>query len=199
MSDIALAIELRANVAAQNDREIILHYAIDNSTAGHIYVFDTLLYFDAKGATKLAETGAYVFFDGDKTARIVRGIVAPPMFMSASRRPPIVGTPVEPGRSKTGRIRLALPLAESNPYFPPQECDDSPTKPVARLLLQIGWIEQRQETKTAKLIVDDKELVRMVGGWGSPVQRVAQTELPVRGVGLCPRPAPFDRPQLTQH
>ena len=198
MSDMALAIDLRANVVAQSDSEVTLQYALQNSTAGRIYAFDSLLYFDSKGATKLAETGAYVFLDGERTVRVVRGIVAPPMFMSVSRRPPIVGSPVEPGASKRGTIKLALPLSEANPYFPPQECDPKAARPIARLLLQIGWVEHRQETVTGKLVVDGNELVRMTGGWGTPVQRVAQTEVAVRGVGLCTHAAPFDRPQLTQ-
>jgi hypothetical protein len=198
MSDIALAVDLRASVAGQDDREITLQYAVENSTGGRIYAFDLPLYFDSKGVTKLAESGAYVFLDGERTARIVRGIVAPPMYMSVSRRPPIVASQVEPGASKTGTIKLALPLSEANPFFPPQECDAKSAKPIARLLLQIGWVEQRPETQTAKVVVDGKELLRLTGGWGAPLQRVAQVEVAVRGVGLCPYSGQFDRAQLRQ-
>lgn len=198
MSDIALAVDLRASVAGQDDREITLQYVLENSTGGRIYAFDLPLYFDSKGATKLAETGAYVFLDGERTARIVRGIVAPPMYMSVSRRPPIVASQVEPGASKTGTIKLALPLSEANPYFPGQECDAKSAKPIARLLMQIGWVEQRPEAQTAKVLVDGKELLRLTGGWGAPLQRVAQVEVAVRGVGLCPYSGQFDRAQLRQ-
>lgn len=198
MSDLANAVELKASVAGQNDREITLQYVLENSTGGRIYAFDLPLYFDSKGATKLAETDAYVFLDGERTARVVRGIVAPPMFMSVSRRPPIVASQVETGASRTGTIKLALPLSEANPYFPAQECDAKSAKPIARLLLQIGWVEQRQETQTAKVVVDGKELLRLTGGWGTPLQRVAQAEVAVRGVGLCPYSGQFDRAQLRQ-
>lgn len=198
MSDMVFAVDLKANVVAQSDSEMTLQYALQNSTASRIYAFDSLLYFDSKGVTKLSETGAYVFMDGERTARVVRGIVAPPMFMSVSRRPPIVASAVEPGESKRGTIKLALPLSEANPYFPPQECDPKAARPISRLLLQIGWVEHRQETVTGKFMVDGKELVRMTGGWGAPVQRVAQTEVGVRGVGLCPHAGQFDRPQLRQ-
>lgn len=198
MSDMALAVDLKANVVAQSESEMTLQYALENATGGLIYAFDSVLYFDSKGATKISETDAYVFMDGERTARVVRGIVAPPMFMSVSRRPPIVASPVEPGASKRGIIKLALPLSESNPYFPPQECDPQTVSQISRLLIQIGWVEHRQKTVTGKLVVDGKELVRMTGGWGSPVQRVAQTEVAVRGIGLCPRAGQFDRPQLRQ-
>lgn len=198
MSDLALAVDLKARVAGQSESEITLKYSLENGSAERIYAFDLVLYFDAKGATKLAETGAYVFADGDHAVRVVRGIIAPPMFMSVSRRPPIVASPVEPGAAKSGTIKLALPLAEASPFFAPQECEASSAKPIARLLLQIGWVEHRPQTATGTFAVDGKELVRLNGGWGSPVQRVAQTEIPVRGVALCPRSGPFDRPQLRQ-
>ncbi|MBK8337533.1 MAG: hypothetical protein IPL03_13585 [Sterolibacteriaceae bacterium] len=198
MSDIALAVDLRASVAGQSDREITLQYALENSTGGRIYAFDLPLYFDSKGATKLAETAAYVFLDGERTARIVRGILAPPMFMSVSRRPPIVASAIESGASKSGTIKLALPLSEANPYFPTQECDPKSARPIARLLLQIGWVEHRQNTVTAKAVIDAKELVRLTGGWGAPLQRVAQAEVAVRDVGLCPYSGQFDRAQLRQ-
>ena len=198
MSDMVFAVDLKANVVAQSDSEMTLQYALQNSTASRIYAFDSLLYFDSKGVTKLSETGAYVFMDGERTARVVRGIVAPPMFMSVSRRPPIVASQVETGASRTGTIKLALPLSEANPYFPAQECDAKSAKPIARLVLQIGWVEQRQETQTAKVMVDGKELLRLTGGWGTPLQRVAQAEVAVRGVGLCPYSGQFDRAQLRQ-
>jgi len=158
----------------------------------------SLLYFDSKGATKLSDAGAYVFMDGERTARVVRGVVAPPMFMSVSRRPPIVASPVEPGASKRGTIKLALPLTEANPYFPPQECDPKRVIQISRLLIQIGWVEHRQKTTAGKFVIDGTELVRLTGGWGSPVQRIAQTEVAVRGVELCPRAGQFDRPLLRQ-
>lgn len=91
-----------------------------------------------------------------------------------------------------------MPLSEANPYFPTQECDPKSARPIARLLLQIGWVEHRQNTVTAKAVIDAKELVRLTGGWGAPLQRVAQAEVAVRGVGLCPHSGQFDRPQLRQ-
>jgi hypothetical protein len=196
MTNMASGVELKARVLAQNASEISLQYVLDNSSASRIFVFDQLLYFDSKGATRLAETGAYVFLDGERTARIVRGIIAPPMYMSVARRPPIVASPVDAGATRNGTIKLALPMSEVNPYFPPQECDPKSARSVTLFRVQVGWVEEREGMKMGSFVVDGKALVRLSGGWGSPIQRVAETEVSVKGVGICSYPGRFDRPQL---
>lgn len=198
MIQSALAVELRAQVNKQTATELTLAYELRNTTAARIFVFDHLLYFDSKGATRRADTGAYVFDDGDGVVRVVRGFIAPPMYMSVARRPPIVASGVNPGWASAGVIKLALPLAERNPYFPPQPCDPSAARPVSRLRLQVGWVEEREGMKTGPYEIDHKSLVRLIGGWGSPLQRTAQTEIAVTGLTLCPHAGQFDRPPLQQ-
>lgn len=196
MTDNAFAVELRAQVNKQTATELTLAYELRNTTDARIFVFDHLLYFDAKGQTRRADTGAYVFSDGDGVARIVRGFIAPPMFMSVARRPPIVASAVNPGWASAGVIKLPLPLAEAGPYFPAQPCDAASALPVTRLRVQVGWVEEREGTKTGPFEIDRKSLVRLTGGWGSPLQRTAQTELQVTGVKLCLYAGRFDRAQL---
>lgn len=196
MANMASGVELKARVLAQDTSEISLQYVLDNSSDNRIFVFDQLLYFDSTGVTKLAGTGAYVFLDGEHTVRIVRGVIAPPMYMSVARRPPIVASPVEAGATRKGTIKLALPMNEVNPYFPPQECDPKSARSVALFRVQVGWVEEREGMKIGSFVVDGKELVRLSGGWGSPIQRVAETEVSVKGVRICSYPGRFDRPQL---
>ena len=198
MTEKAIGVELRLDLLDQQADEITLRYELLNLTDGRIFVFDQILYFDAKGATRLTETGAHVFDDGDGTARIVRGFVATPMFMSVARRPPIVASSVEPGWESSGVIKLPLPLSEANPYFPPQVCDPKLAQPVTRLRVQVGWVEERDGMKIGTVEIDDKALIRLSGGWGSPLQRVAQEEIAVRGVTLCRYSGRFHRPQLQQ-
>ncbi|MBK1721537.1 hypothetical protein [Thiocystis violacea] len=198
MTESALAVELQAQVNKQTATELTLAYELRNSTGSRIFVFDHLLYFDAKGATRRADTGAYVFQDGGGVARVVRGFIAPPMFMSVARRPPIVASAINPGWASAGVIKLALPLAEANAYFPPQVCDPASARPITRLRVQIGWVEEREGVKTGPFEIDHKSLVRLIGGWGSPLQRTAQIDVLVTGIRLCPYVGQFDRPQL-QH
>lgn len=196
MSDVALAVKLDAQVMRQSEQDIEVQYVLVNSTPGRILLFDQLLSFDAKGAIRLAQYGAYVFRDGEKSARLVIGLVAPPMFMSVARRPPIVVSILEPGATRTAAIKLSLPLAEFNPYFPVQACDPKQAKPVIRLQVQLGWVEQRSGMSLGKVVVEGKEFDRLSGGWGSPLQRVAMAEVAVHGVGLCEYAGQFDRPEL---
>ncbi|NEX22403.1 hypothetical protein G3480_19175 [Thiorhodococcus mannitoliphagus] len=198
MTDNALAVELRAQVNKQTATELTLAYELRNTTDTRIFVFDHLLYFDAKGATRRADTGAYVFADRDGVVRVLRGFIAPPMFMSVARRPPIVASAVNPGWASAGVVKLPLPLIEMNAYFPAEACDPASARPVSRLRIQVGWVEEREGTKTGPFEIDHKSLVRLIGGWGSPLQRTAQTEIEVTGVRLCPYAGRFDRPQLQQ-
>lgn len=198
MTEKAIGVELRLELLDKQADEISLRYELLNSTDGRIFVFDQMLYFDTKGATRLNDTGAHVFDEGGGTVRIVRGFVAPPMFMSVARRPPIVASSLQPGWESAGVIKLPLPLGEGNPYFPPQACDPKWAHPVTRLRVQVGWVEERDGMKISTVKIDDKALTRLSGGWGSPLQRVAEGEIAVRGVALCPYSGRFDRPQLQQ-
>ncbi len=198
MTENARGVELDVQVQAQKDTEIRLAYELRNTTRARIFVFDHILYFDSKGAISLSNTGSYVFFDHQETARIIRGFIAPPMYMSVARRPPIVASAVDPGWASAGLIELPLPLAETNPYFPPQTCDPRAARPISRLRLQVGWVEEREGLRTGVFKVDERSLVRLLGGWGTPLQRVAQTDIGVTGVAICVHSDPFDRPQLQQ-
>ena len=108
MLDLAHALSIQAQIVEQSAEEITLQYVLSNTTRERVYAFDRLLYFDDKGVTKLDETGAYVSLDVPSTARIVRGVVKPPMYMSVSRRPPIIVSPIEPGGRLGGKITLPL-------------------------------------------------------------------------------------------
>jgi hypothetical protein len=198
MMDLTFAATLSAQVVEQSAQEITLQYVLSNATQTRIFAFDRVLYFDPKGVTKYGGTDAYVFLDSESVARLVRGIIDPPMYMSVSRRPPIVVTPIEPGKSVIGSIKFLLPFSEMNPYFPRQECNVKATKSITVFRLQIGWVEQRENMGFAKVLVDGNEMIRLVGGWGTPLQRVAQTEISVRGVGLCPYVGRFDAALLAQ-
>ena len=198
MLDLAHALNIQAQIVEQSAEEITLQYVLSNTTRERVYAFDRLLYFDDKGVSKLDETGAYVSLDVPSTARIVRGVVKPPMYMSVSRRPPIIVSPIEPGGRLGGKITLPLPMRESSPFFPPQACDAKTAKAISKLRLQIGWVEQRESIVVANFLIEGKEMLRAVGGWEVPRQRVAQTEIAVQGLGLCSYPGRFDAAQLIE-
>ncbi|MFZ4622909.1 MAG: hypothetical protein ACOYNF_01615 [Rhodoferax sp.] len=198
MTDLAYAVTVSALVAEQSAQEITIQYRLSNQSQTRVFAFDRVLYFDQKGQTKNAETDAYIFLEGQSIARLVRGIINPPMYMSVSRRPPIVVTPIEAGQSAIGTIKLPLPFSEMNPYFPRQTCDGKVVKPIVILRLQIGWVEQRQNMTFAKVTIDGTEMIRLQGGGGSPLQRVAQTEISVGRVALCPYIGKFYSALLAQ-
>ena len=198
MTDLAYTVTLSAQVIELSAQELTLKYVLSNLSQTRIFAFDRVLGFDQKGLTKFAETDAYVNLDGNSVGRVVRGIIHPPMYMSVSRRPPIVITPIESGKSVSGTIKFSIPISESSPYYPRQACDAKAAKSTAMLRLQFGWVEQREKMGFAKVMVDGKEMIRLVGGWGDPIQRIAQTEVSVRGVGVCPYVGRFDAAKLAK-
>lgn len=192
------AAELKAAVVGQNAQQIELRYQVRNVSKDRIYVFTPMLRYGPKSVIKRDDEGAHVFLQGNHTARLLRGLIAPPLYMSVARRPPIVVTAVEADASHVATIRLALPLVEANPYFPPQECDLRSAHSISELKLQVGWVEARTGMALGEVSVDGAKLLRLSGGWGAPLQRVLETVVPVTGVALCPYAGQFDRPALTQ-
>ncbi len=192
------AAELKAAVVGQNAQQIELTYHVRNMSKNRIYVFTPMLRYGLKATIKRDDEGAHVFLEGNHTARLLRGLIAPPLYMSVARRPPVVVTAVEAAASYVATIRLALPLTEANPFFPSQECDLRSAYSISELKLQVGWVEARTGMALGEVSVDGVTLLRLSGGWGAPLQRVLETVVPVTGVALCKYAGQFDRPALTQ-
>lgn len=194
----AAGVELKVSVVAQTANEISLRYDLKNDRDAPIHVFDQQMYFDSKVVVKHDENGAYIFLDDDHSVRLVRGIISPPFFMSVLARPPIVVSTLESGKERSGIIKLILPATEANLFFPPKPCDPKTVKLVDKLKLQIGWVEHREKMAFREIQVDGKPFKNISGAWGAPIQYVAEKEISVKAVGICPYPERFDRPLLNQ-
>lgn len=197
MSQIAYALELNAEVVSQTPQQLTLRYQTLNRSEDLVYLFVPVLHF-VSGATavKLATSG-WLSLEGQHTARLTMGLVAPPAYISVARRPPPVVTPVAAGKTHEGLIELPLPLLESSPYFASQECAPPQLRSIVEMRVEIGWVEARSNMAFQNVKIEDRDYQRLMGGWGAPTQRVSTASVPVRGVALCPNSAErFDRAQL---
>ncbi len=196
MNSQLLAVQLSADVVATAS-DVEVHYVLTNTTASRILVFDHHVHFGPKSVVQRDETGVNIGLDSDGGVRLVRGIFSPPMYMSVIARPPVLVTPVEAGGVAKGFIRVALPLVESNIFFPKQPCDASKAVIPKRVRLQIGWVEMRPEMTFREYVIDGKKFANIASNWGQPVQRIAET-LVATNLKVCPYPGRFDSAVLTQ-
>ena len=198
MGNESLAVQLSAVVASTTATEISINYALKNTTNARIVVFDHYVYFGEKSVAHRDPGGVNVFLDADGSARLVRGVFSPPIYMAVASRPPILVSPVEPGASLTGVIRLAVPTAESNIFFPRISCDVANARRIKHVRLQLGWLEHGSNMTFRELVIDDKKFFNIGSDWGQPVQRVAEVNIAGLSILVCPYPGRFDGPLLTK-
>ena len=198
MIDQPLAVSLITTTRQVSPQLMEVSYVLKNTTANRILVFDHYVAFGPGSKAILDEFGVNIFLDQSDALRLVRGVFGTPPSMSVVTRPPILVSPVEPGGTLSGSVRMAQPTSESNVFFPAAACDPARAITTSRVRLQIGWVEFRPTMTFRELVFGEKKFVNIGSSWGQPVQRVAEAEISGVAFRVCRYPGQFDRPVLTQ-
>ncbi len=198
MIEQSQAVSLITTTRQLSPQLIEVSYTLKNTTANRILVFDHYVAFGLGSKAIRDEFGVNIFLDQSDSLRLVRGVFGTPPFMSVVARPPIVVSPVEPGATLSGSVRVAQPTSESNVFFPAAQCDPARAVITTRARLQIGWVEFRPTMTFRELVFDEKKFVNIGSSWGQPVQRVAEADISGVAFRVCRYPGQFDRPALAQ-
>ncbi len=187
------AISLRADVEAQDARQLVLRYELANASSGRIYLLGPPVRFGPHAVVQRHEAGAWVFHEGAHDVRLVCALLRPNL--RTAMKLPVAVIPVESGTVHSGRIVLALPLMESHPYRPALQENAAALYSISRARLQVGWVPQRSGIKVVPLPLSDGSVIeQFIGAWGTPLQYVAEAVVPLSKVALRRQPDSFDRP-----
>jgi hypothetical protein len=190
-TNVRPAVELTAKLEVSKEM-LTIEYDVHNRSDKVIYVFDRLTSFEGP-ATKVEPDQAFVLLEGADAVRIVCALMPKPDLMSIARRPPTYVSIVQPQGSRTGRLNLGLPLIERHPFYPKINKEAGKETLVQRLILELGWVEQRPGMKLSERQSALGTEVELSGGWGKPVQWISEMALAAPGLPVVRHPNPFER------
>ncbi len=163
----------------------IRYELVNDGAAGPIYVFDRLLDWDSK---QVRPDWAYVAFEGD-AATVSRQVWPVHESLSIDPEVPCART-VAPGERVRDELRVALPLAETDPYYEIRNrLGRRGPVPVRTVSFAVGWcpVEGLDHPGHHKLVFEDGELAPLdysdvIGR--QEVARSAAQPVEVEGVAL---------------
>jgi hypothetical protein len=171
------------------DGELQVDYRLENRGQAPIYVWDLLTGYADDGPF-LDERLAYVCWEEPRNVSVVRAFLRLPVgFRVGKKSEPYVRT-VPAGGTVEGRIRLPHPVREYNPYYPSTQ--QLATVPCDKVILLIGWIEQKEGMILSPREVRGKRVTALRGTWKPPFQRLARLEFACP-VSLLRYTTAFDR------
>lgn len=119
----------------------VVDYKIEKSTAGAVFVLDALPGIVTQGAIHQPDL-AWVGWRDPDTVVLFRGTPPLPRRIDVLVQIVPLARRVENGRPLSGRIRLPVPILESNPYFTPAEAQATTNTVAARISLTIEYVAE---------------------------------------------------------
>ncbi|MBV9783022.1 MAG: hypothetical protein JO264_04310, partial [Acidisphaera sp.] len=109
-------------LACQPNREagsFVFPYSVTNNGPADIYVFDALPGIDpATRQTRIDANSVTVSLAGDGFVHVLKGLPPPPTDRDVAVRLVPLAAKLPPGQTLKRTLRVPLPFAEINPYFP---------------------------------------------------------------------------------
>jgi hypothetical protein len=181
----------------QENGSLVISYELTNRSRDQILAWDEMIGYK-NGEDAIDNDLAYLCFEDPGTARVVRGVLSLPIDRDVYQKEIPYARTVEPLGSVTGRIVLPLPLDEYNPYYPMMPPEDEKDAPpiketlVNKIRLMIGWTEIRPGMIVTETEIGGKKVKMIRGAWGSPLQKIADVQIPLNA-NLRVRTDSFDR------
>jgi hypothetical protein len=176
--------------ASVSGGKLMVEYALANRSDRTIYVFDRTARFES-GTVKVEPDRMFVLL-GTGEVRVLHAFIGLPELHDIKRRPPILASPVAPRTEHRRKVSLDLPLLENQQFYAANPAADPPAS-VARVRIQVGWVDKRPGMSVTSLDLGGKEEVELAGGWSDPTQWISEAAVELSGVSVRRHTEPFER------